>query len=239
MPSHRSDHRSRTDPQPLVRPRWVWGGLVVALTGLLVAAVGLVALSWTLSVLGTALLIAGIAGSFRGGVQHDSVSSFDLTTELRQARDGAVHKASAGRSSPSEAARREATESNRVTRDLERAAAGTRVAFAPLAGWVLLLSSIAILAAEWQMFAATQAGRNNDFRDTGLAVILALTGLRLALSRGRHPVAVGVAAVAGLCLIFVGFLARHDHGAVAALEVVAGAIAVLVSLASGVSPEFE
>lgn len=239
MPGHGSDDRSRTGRHPLVRPRWVWGGLAVALTGLFITAVGVVTLSWTLSVLGTALLMAGIAGGFRGGVQHDSVSSFDLTTELRQARDGAVHEASAGRSRPSEAARREATESNRVTREVECAAARTQVASAPLAGWVLLLSSVAILAAEWQMFAATQAGRNNDFRDTGLTVVLALTGLRLALSRGRHPVAVRVAALAGLCLILVGLLAGHDREAVAALEVVAGVVAILVSLTAGVSPELE
>lgn len=230
---HPTRHR-----QHLVRPRWVWAGLVLALIGASVLGLGVASLSWTLSVLGAVLLLVGASGSLRGGVLYDAVPSFVLGKELHQVREGHIHEGVApGDTVTSLPARKDAIESNQRTRELEAAAQHPRnVRWAPVAGWLLVLITAVLIMSQWELVAPTATGRSNSFRDTGLAILLGLGGLRLAVAPGRHPIAASITLLAGLSLVLGGVLANHSHTGLAIVEVASGCLAILCSLIAYVSP---
>lgn len=76
----------------LVRPRWVWGGLLVAVLGGCVLGLGIAVLSWRESIAGTVLLLVGGAASVWGGVMYDARTQLAVGQEIRQLRDGDVHE---------------------------------------------------------------------------------------------------------------------------------------------------
>lgn len=233
------DHGSPTRRRHhLVRPRWVWAGLVLALIGACVLGLGVSAVSWTLSITGTVLLLVGAAGSLRGGVMYDAVPSFALGKELRQVREGDAHEGVApGETITSPQARKDALETNQTTRELEAAAHHrTNVQWAPVAGWLLLLVTAVLIMPPWELVAPTATGRSNSFRDTGLAILLGLGGLRLAVAPGRHSIAAGITLLAGPGLVLGGLLADHAHPGLAIVEVTSGCLAILCSLIAYVSP---
>ena len=80
-------HRSH-----LVRPRWVWGGLILALLGACLLGWGIAVLSWTGSIAGTVMLVVGGAASVGGGVLYDARTHLAVGEEMRQLRDGDVHE---------------------------------------------------------------------------------------------------------------------------------------------------
>jgi hypothetical protein len=80
-------HRSH-----LVRPRWVWGGLIVALLGSCLLGWGIAVLSWTESVAGAVLLLIGGAAGVGGGVMFDARIHLAVGEEMRQVREGDVHE---------------------------------------------------------------------------------------------------------------------------------------------------
>lgn len=136
-------------------------------------------------------------------------------------------------------AMRHAREATRTTRALEASAgAPTDARFAQVAGWLLLLLAVAVTVLQANLVAHSPLGRWNSARDEGLAILMGLGGLRLALAvaPGRHPVAVGISLLAGAGLVVNGFLADHDVQGLAIFEVVFGCLAVLCALAAWVSP---
>jgi hypothetical protein len=118
-----------------VRPRWVWGGLVLALIGAATLGLGVALLSWTLSTLGAGLLLLGAAASLRGGILYDAVPNLAVRRELRQVREGDVHQGIApGDTLHTPAARHDASAMNRSTRALEESATHANdVPWAPVA----------------------------------------------------------------------------------------------------------
>jgi hypothetical protein len=76
----------------LVRPRWVWGGLFVALLGGCVLGLGIALLSWSESIAGTVLLLVGGAASTWGGVMYDARTQLAVGQELHQLLGGDVHE---------------------------------------------------------------------------------------------------------------------------------------------------
>lgn len=52
-------HPSRLRQRHLVRPRYVWGGLVAAIVGSVALGAGIAILSWTLAVMGALFLTGG------------------------------------------------------------------------------------------------------------------------------------------------------------------------------------
>ena len=237
QPSH--DRYART--QHLVRPRWVWGGLLLALIGAGTLGLGPALLSWTFSILGAGLLLLGAAASLRGGVLYDAVPTLAVRRELRQVLEGDVHQGIApGETVPAPAARRDAIATNRSTRAVQDSAKHPNdVHWAPVAGWVLLLITIVLTVSQWELVAPSATGRENSLRDTALAIALGLGGLRIALSRGRHLIATSVIGLAGIALILVGLFADHDHQGLAVVEVASGFLAVLCSLIAAASPSVQ
>jgi drug/metabolite transporter (DMT)-like permease len=75
-----------------VRPRWVWGGLIVALLGVCLLGWGIAVPSWTESVAGAVVLLVGGAASVGGGVLYDARTHLAVGEEMRQLRDGDVHE---------------------------------------------------------------------------------------------------------------------------------------------------
>jgi hypothetical protein len=80
-------HRSH-----LVRPRWIWGGLIVALIGVCLLGWGIAVLSWAESVAGAALLLVGGAASVGGGIIFDGRTHLAVGEEMRQVREGDVYE---------------------------------------------------------------------------------------------------------------------------------------------------
>lgn len=216
----------------LVRPRWVWGGLLVALIGGGLLGLGIALLSWTLSVIGTVLLLGGATASLRGGAMYDAVPGMDIGKELRQVREGDIHQGvAAGDTVTGSRASKDAIRSNQTTHELEAAARHPApVHWAPVAGGLLLLVAAVLMMSQWELVAPSTTGRGNSFRDTGLAIVLGLAGLRLVVAPGRHAISVGITLLAGLGLVVGGLVADHDHVGLAILEFISGCIAILCSL---------
>lgn len=101
----------------------------------------------------------------------------------------------------------------------------------PVAGWALLLVTLVLLWAQGTLVAQDPVGRTNSFRDTGVAILSGLVGLRVAMTPGRHPVGAALAAVAGGCLLLNGFLAQHHGTGLIVVEIACGAVAVLAAIA--------
>ncbi|HVE24477.1 MAG TPA: hypothetical protein VNC22_03695 [Sporichthya sp.] len=222
----------------LVRPRWVWGGLVGALSGAAVLSVGVVLLSGPVSVTGTALLLVGVGCSVHGGVLYDAVSGFSPRRELRQVRAGVVHPGVApGEMVNTDRAHADAAASNQRTRRLEDAAHHPAKAhWAPVAGWMCMLITATLVVSQWNLVAHNATGASNSFRDTVWAILLGLCGLRVAVVPGRHRIAAAVILISGLGLVLGGTLAEHDHLGLQLVEVTCGCLAVACALAAYLSP---
>lgn len=100
-----------------------------------------------------------------------------------------------------------------------------------ISGWVLLLVTAVLIATQWELVSNDETGKSNSLRDTGLAILIGLAGLRL-VAVGRHPLATVIAAAAGIGLILGGFLAEHDRWGLAWVEVGCGVVAVVAALTS-------
>lgn len=235
-PENSAAPRSRRSP--VVRPRRVWGGLALALLGVALASVGLVSSLWLLVGGGVAVMVVGGFLSWAGGVMADATTGLNLRGELRAVRNGSTHPGvAAGDQAGSTAAHAEAARQNRVTQQvLDQAHRASATTWTQPAGWTLVLVAAVLLVAQWGLVAHTATGRTNSYRDTAVAIVLGLTGLRLALTPGHHNVAAGTIAVCGLGLFLNGLLADHDHMSLTILETAAGAVTLLCGVAAAVSP---
>lgn len=101
--------------------------------------------------------------------------------------------------------------------------------WAPVAGWTLRQVAAVLRVSQWELVAHTTAGPANSFRETAAAILISLSGLRLALTPGRHLMAGAGAGTAGAGLVLTGVLAAHDHATVSALEATAGVVVVLAA----------
>jgi hypothetical protein len=212
--------------------------LVLALLGASTLGFGVVTLSWPVSIAGTALLILGASGSLHGGVLYDAVPAFALRKELQQVHEGQIHKGVVpGASASTSRARDQALYASQTLRGFQFAAHRCEgVRWAPVAGWTLLVITSTFLMVQWEMVAPTTTGRSNSFRDTGLIILLGLSGLRVAVAAGRQVTAALIAGLSGLGLLLGGVLASHDHVALAIVEIATGGVAILCSLVAWVSP---
>ena len=107
--------------------------------------------------------------------------------------------------------------------------------WAPVAGGTLLLVAAVLLVSQWELVAHTSTGRATSFRDTTAVILISLSGLRLALTPGRHLMAAALAGITGAALVLTSVLGAHDHPTVAALEAIAGVVVVLAALTAVVS----
>jgi hypothetical protein len=216
----------------------VWSGLLLALVGAALLGLGLAAMSWVLSLVGVGVLVTGAALGLAGGVMYDAVSTAPGKREIRDVVEGRphpgvaagdmvrTHRAASGAEATGEMVRR-------VT------AAGSRAPappLAPVAGWSLVLMTIVVMASQWSWVARTATGHTTSGRDTVLAVVVGLCGLRLAIAPGRHRAAAGIALLAGLGLLVAGWTAAHDRSFAVATELTFGALTVVAAIAAWGSP---
>lgn len=220
-----------------VRPRAVWGGLALALVGVALAGAGLILGSWPVAGGGALVLVMGAGVSLAGGIMRDATTRLTPARAVRAVRQGEVHDGvEPGRQASTAAAREEAVRLSDMTHRLHAAARKPAdLAWAPVAGGMLLLGAAVLLVSQWELVAHTATGRSNSFRDTAAVILLGLAGLRLALIPGRHVIASGVAGLVGAGLVVTGILATHDHVALAAVETTTGAVAIISAVTAAVS----
>ena len=215
-----------------VRPGWVWSGLLTAIAGTVVIGVGVILLSWTWSLIGTGVLLAGAGISLAGGVMYD-VHSTSPAVEISQVVDGDVHEGVApGETRSTPESRQRAHELDRRLDTLERAVmqAPRPVPDGP-AAVTMLLVAVFLLVCQWALYPTGLPGQTNANRALGCAIVLGLCGLRVLTSqpRQRHLVAGSLAGLASLTLLVNGLLAPHDRTVVAVAEGVCGALSVVSS----------
>jgi len=184
------------------------------------------------------VLLLGLGRSVRGGVLYDAVAGFSPRRELRQVRDGMVHPGVApGEMVNTDPAHADAAASNRRTRRLEDAAhRPTKAHWAPVAGWMCILITATLVVSQWNLVAHNATGASNSFRDTGWAILLGLSGMRIAVVPGRHHIAAAAILISGLGLVIGGMLAKHEHLGLQLVEVTSGCLAVACALAAYLSP---
>ena len=213
-----------------VRPRWVWGGLLVAVLGLLGISAGVVELSWDWVVPGVVLLLAGAAGAAYGGVLSDSRTGHPAD-ELAEVRRGGTRE---GAAPGAEVHARRAEEVSRTAdatrRELLEAAHRVgRPNLSPVGAGLALLTCGWLLVAQWTLYPMSVVGQAGALRDLGVTIVVGLAALRVAVA-GPRRLACAVVVVGGLVLALLGLLAAHRSTGVRVDEVVCG----VVLLAAGV-----
>ena len=221
-----------------VRPRVVWIGLFLALTGMVTLAVGIADRSAAVSVCGLSALGAGVVVGVRGGALYDAVSVLSLTRELRQATGGGSHQGvAAGDMVQRPKAQARAAEAATTSRVLLKSSERTHAAsWARIAGGTLLLTTVTAVLTQWTWVAHTATGHNSSARDGVLLVVTGLGGIRLGVVPGRHRMACSIVMAAGLCLMMSALFAPHDGPGAADVEMLSGAISVAAGFLGLVSP---
>jgi hypothetical protein len=220
---------SRGRGKHLVRPRLVWGGLLLALVGAITIGVAVGVSSWPVAIAGIVLLVVGGLVGWRGGALYDATSEFALDEAVQEVKEGDAHEGTKpGDQVRSPEAHRE---SLRADRTRQATTAATLRAPRPglsVLGAILLLTGAAFVVATQGMYPHSHTGQINGERDLGLAVLAGLVGLLVLLSPRRHPVATGVALLCAVGMALQAVLARHDASTTVGFE-----IAVAIAYAVG------
>jgi len=214
----------------IVRPRWVWGGLVLALLGACLLALW-IATWWSgAGISGLVLLVLGGAAAERGGILYDTQGSRPGSGEAAEVRDAHARRGTApGDMIIDDRLRQEARESSRMTDALLHAAEDhPRPAFDKL-GAGMLLGGAAFLLFAQALYPHTHLGQDNALRTLLLAAVTALAGFRILLGQRPGPAASALAALCGIALILLAMLTDHDGSATVILEIATGAWIVLAS----------
>lgn len=229
-----------TDPhhKRLVRPRWVWAGLLVALVGAAVLGVGVAVGSWTWSIIGAVVLAVGSVASLRGGVMND-VHRKAPGQEVGEVLHGDVHEGIA----PGD--RLHDAEAEQTSRELDRhrealiraTHQAPRPALAPLGGVVLLIVAVFLLAAQWAIYPIGSMSQNNAIRSLAVAIVAGMAGLRILVGLpGAHRVATALALLAGIVLVVNAALSDHEIWDTAVIEATSGVLVALSALVAMLSP---
>ena len=216
-----------------VYPRWVWTGTGLAIVGLVVVSVGLIMGSMSLAGVGLAAIVVGAVLAWRAGVMRD-VRSGSVAPEVEAVRSGRVHRGTVPGDMVSNSAAQEESRAADQRRQelLERSHSSPMPALAHGAALVILVMSLVLLCAQWALYPTGRTAQNNALRALGVAVILALCGLRILTTRQPARVAATIAIVAGVVLAVFGPLAPHQEAGVAWTETALGTIIVVAALAA-------
>lgn len=210
----------------LVRPRWVWSGLALLLGGSAIVALGMVLTSLPVILVGLAALVVGSIVALYGGITHDSHSVRPLGQDLADVRAGNAHAVIAPRPR-SQAAKSRSREMDETRERLVATSQDTPAPqLLPIGSVLVLTVCIWLLVAQWSVYPASATGQHNALRDLGIAIVLALTALRLMLAGPRLWASLVIVA-GGCALVVFGSVMRHDSTATAVSEVTCGAIALL------------
>lgn len=213
-----------------VRPRLVWGGLALALTGIVLTGVGVALASWTWSVAGLLVLGGGTVASLVGGVLRDVHATSAADTELDELRSGRGHTGvEAGAMVDDPAVRHDALE---TTREVDRAVVGSHPRPprnpAPAVGGILAVLVVVLFAAMVGLVPQDVVGRGNSLRITGVLIVLGWGAIALLRSPTPRPAA-GVTLAAGVALVANGLLAEHHEPRLVGVEVACGLLVVVAS----------
>lgn len=222
--------RARKGARVVVRPRWIWIGLLAAVVGMVVAGLGVTWLSWPWSLAGALVLLSGIALALAGGVMYDAHVA-PPSQELHQVLEGGVQDGlSWHETSATPTSRRRARQ---LEHRLDALEAATRQAPRPYpvrpAAVALIVVAVFLLVAQWELYPTETPGQTNANRALGCAIVIAVCGLRVAVGQPHRPRRswAAVAAVAGLLLLLNGLLSPHERFATALAECVCGGIVLL------------
>jgi hypothetical protein len=217
----------------LTRPRWIWSGLLIAVIGTITIGFGLDDTSWTWSLIGAGLLLAGGGVAIAGGVIYD-VHTTAPEQELAAIRRGGTHPGLApGNRRSTPRSRQHARDTERRLDSLEQATTRTPRPYptGPAAVLMLVVAAV-LLVSQWELYPTELPGQTNANRALGCAIIVALCGLRILLGQpgATHRISAALAGLAGLALLLNGLLAAHDRAAAAGAESICGALVDLAAL---------
>jgi len=217
----------------VVRPRWIWSGVVLVLLGGCGLAVWVATWRPAAGVAGAVLLLLGGAAVLRGGILYDTHGLGPVTVEIDDARGGHPRPGTAPGDMVSEdRLRDEARDSTRMTdRLLHAAEASPRPPLDRVAGGLLLVAAVFLLVIQG-LYPHTHAGQDNATRSLLLAVVTAFAALRILLGQRPGPAASALAGLVGIALILCALLTDHDRSATVVLEVVTGAWIVVAAVLS-------
>jgi Ca2+/Na+ antiporter len=89
-----------------------------------------------------------------------------------------------------------------------------------------------LLVGQWVLvYPFNVHGQNTALRDTGFAIVVSLTALRLLVSRRSYP-ATGIAMLSGVLLVCAGVWATHSAARGQVNELICGALVVVCAMAT-------
>lgn len=207
----RSSRHRRQDAEHIVRPREVWGGVVLAIVGMALVAWGVIGGSVAIAVGGVVVGAVALGIAWRGGILYDAHARSDLTAELEAVEEGAeYHGASPEQNVRARLPRRESEEIARRRRRVDTRPQEPLSTSSARAAPTLLLA-----LAAWTFFGQfllalpfEETAVDTRIRVSGIAVALALAALALRQA-SPSKIALGVSALCGLALVLSFFLAPH------------------------------
>ena len=227
------------DSRHLVRPRQVWSGLALALLGAALIGLGVALGSWPWAIVGIVVLLGGAGLGLRGGVLYD-VHRQHPGQEVEQVAHGDVHAGVA----PGEMVHDPQVRRTSRTLDQQREALirqtheAPRPPMAQLGAIVVLLVSVFLLVAQWDVYPPGKTPQTNALWSLGFAILAGLAALRILVGQpGRHLPAALLILLSGVGLLLRAFLADHVIDATAIAEGVSGALVLLGGLAALLSPD--
>ncbi|MFC0221079.1 hypothetical protein [Nocardioides zeicaulis] len=204
---------------------------MASLVGLGAVSVGVVVLSWSWSIVGASVAVAGALLAWWAGVLRDVHGTGPLD-ELGEVLRGTVREGVAPgdtvRIGPE--ARERVVEVEARRRRLEADAGRRTSSGAPTgpAGVLLVLVAVFLLVAQWGLYPLGRPGQDNAVRALVAVVVLGIAGGRLLTAGARVPrIAAAFALLAGLGLVLNATLADHARAATAVAEAVCGAVSCL------------
>jgi drug/metabolite transporter (DMT)-like permease len=223
----------------LVQPRRVWGGLALALAGAALIGLGVALESWPWAIVGIVVLLAGAGLGLRGGVLYD-VHRQHPGREVEQVAHGDVHRGVApGEMVHDPRVRRTSREMDAQREALvRRTHEAPRPPMAQLGAIVVLVVSVFLLFAQWEVYPPGRTPQTNAVWSLGFAILAGLAALRILLGQpSRHLAASLLILLSGVGLLLRAFLADHVIDATAIAEGVSGALVLLGGVAALVSPD--
>lgn len=210
-----------------VRPRWSWGGLLGLVVGTCVTGYGVVTMSLTWIIPGVVVLGAGGLAALHGGMFYDVHRGVTLRRELHDVQTGNTRQAPGPEARVTdEESQADAAGDARRTRRLLRAGPARVPGLRPVGVLLLTVTATWLVLTQGAYYPNTPEGRGDALRDLGLAIVLALAALSLAL-RGPGLVAVTASGLAGLGLLLAGTVFADASTYATVSETVCGAAACL------------
>jgi hypothetical protein len=226
----------KADPRKgRVHPRTVWAGVALCVLGMALVAAGMTTGAAPVTSAGVVVIGVGLLVAWRGGILRDAHTNGALRAEVDQTWHGDTRRGVAPgsrlRRTPSRDRETQAAEARR-DRSGSRSAARPGTSLGDAAPTLLLVAAAWTFVSQFALaLPYSELGQDTALRDTGIAVVLALSALSLRQT-GARRLATGLCLACGVALVLSGAVLAHATTRAAWSEIVTGVFVLIMAATS-------